>query len=647
MQLDMSSLTNGMASFPWVKFSTPGNHAITATYQGSNTYSGGTSDSIAIVVSGATVSGKVTSAATGNPIAGAGVWAIHTSGDGFNTTMTDAQGNYSFVLGAGPWVIWSGSGPGGSELKSERNATVVTGQNLTGQDLALVLPTPMPTATSFNTGQGTTASGSPTLFGSDLITFATTQCPNGTVTLGIVSDVGGAIQPLTLAETPPGSGHYTVTFDGAVVLQGHHGDTVFTITVTCPGAGPVEIKFDGYIDPSGTVVDQTGAPINGATVVLEAAPAFGGPYSAVPNGSIVMSPSNRLNPWPTKADGKYAWDVLPGFYRVVASAPGCTTVTSEHFAIPPEVTDLTLTLNCASASKVRRFAGLDRIGTAVLVSQDSFAGDLGQAVVLARADDFADALASGPLATARRGPLLLTATSGLDSRVRSEIDRVLPAGGAVVIAGGAGAVSEAVADALRADGFNVTRISGVNRYATAAAIADAVVAAMGAPAQAALLATGIDFPDGLVAGPAAAHLKGVVLLTSGKAMPGPTAAWLAAHPGITTFAIGGPAAGAAPTATAIVGDDRYTTATMVATRFFTNPTLVGVVSGVAFPDALVGAARLGANDAPLVLTAPPALSAATQSYLSGLNPRPARFEVYGGTSAVAAAIDDTLNGLAA
>ena len=61
---------------------------------------------------------------------------------------------------------------------------------------------------------------------------------------------------------------------------------------------------------------------------------------------------------------------------------------------------------------VRVIAGADRYETAVLVSQAGFPQGA-PAVVIARGDDFADALCSAPLAYAYGGPLLLTPASGL------------------------------------------------------------------------------------------------------------------------------------------------------------------------------------------------------------------------------------------
>ena len=71
-----------------------------------------------------------------------------------------------------------------------------------------------------------------------------------------------------------------------------------------------------------------------------------GPFDPVGDGSAIMSPSNRLNPSSTTADGAFAWDVIAGFYRVEASKPGCVTASSPVFEVPPPATGIVLKLAC-------------------------------------------------------------------------------------------------------------------------------------------------------------------------------------------------------------------------------------------------------------------------------------------------------------
>ncbi len=80
----------------------------------------------------------------------------------------------------------------------------------------------------------------------------------------------------------------------------------------------------------------------------------------------------------------------------------------------------------------------------------------------------------------------------------------------------------------------------------------------------------VDFGDALATGAAAAKIGGAVVLTDGETLPAATSAYLSKRFDAARFAIGGSAAKADPGATAVVGADRYETATRLATRFFTS-----------------------------------------------------------------------------
>ena len=59
-----------------------------------------------------------------------------------------------------------------------------------------------------------------------------------------------------------------------------------------------------------------------------------------------MSPGNRNNPDETDSNGHFGWDVIAGYYKVTATAPGCSSVTTAAMNIPPPVTNLNIQLNC-------------------------------------------------------------------------------------------------------------------------------------------------------------------------------------------------------------------------------------------------------------------------------------------------------------
>ena len=183
------------------------------------------------------------------------------------------------------------------------------------------------------------------------------------------------------------------------------------------------------------------------------------------------------------------------------------------------------------------------------------------------------------------------------------------------------------------------RIGGSDRYATAVAVANV----LGNPSTV-FLATGINFPDALSAGPAAAHLGGVVLLTDGSSMPAITRSYLNAHSG-TVYAIGGPAAAADGGASRIVGTDRMSTAAAVASSFFTAPVSIGVASGATFADAMSGGAYLARVGGPILLTYPTSVPAATSNYLSAVRSGLASSSLFGGTAAISLGVQTTIDQL--
>jgi autotransporter-associated beta strand protein len=296
-----------------------------------------------------------------------------------------------------------------------------------------------------------------------------------------------------------------------------------------------------------------------------------------------------------------------------------------------------------------RLAGVDRVDTAVKISQNAFpANGSANAVVLARGDLFPDALAGAPLAVNRGGPLLLAnlvaGATTVDARTVAEIQRVLTTGKTILVLGGASAIPDSMVQQLTGLGYQVPRqFAGTDRFQTAVLIAQT---GLNNPPNL-FLASGVNFPDALSAGPAAARAAGggAILLTNGNVMPTFTSQYLTSRTGATVFALGGPAAaaGGAPAGNQIVGVDRYATAVQVAQRFFPSPTALGVASGEAFPDGLTGGAHIGKIGGPLLLTAQAALPANVQSYLQSVKGTVNQLFIYGGTAAVSTQAADQIN----
>jgi putative cell wall-binding protein len=84
------------------------------------------------------------------------------------------------------------------------------------------------------------------------------------------------------------------------------------------------------------------------------------------------------------------------------------------------------------------------------------------------------------------------------------------------------------------------------------------------------------------------------------------------------------------------GATRYDTAAMIWDDLAPGIDVAYVASGANFPDALAGAARAGSEGAPVLLTRPDRLPAATAAALSRLDP--ARVVILGGSGAVSEAV---------
>ena len=160
----------------------------------------------------------------------------------------------------------------------------------------------------------------------------------------------------------------------------------------------------------------------------------------------------------------------------------------------------------ARSGQVQRLAGTDRYDTAAAVSQLYPAPS--RTAYLASGQTFPDALAGAALAGDQQAPLLLTRRDGLDTSTRAELARLEPR--QIVVLGGPSAVSDAVVQqAARLSGASVRRISGADRYETAAAVSQEYPSGT-TPAY---VASGQDFPDALVGAAAASHAGVPLVLT--------------------------------------------------------------------------------------------------------------------------------------
>jgi putative cell wall-binding protein len=326
-------------------------------------------------------------------------------------------------------------------------------------------------------------------------------------------------------------------------------------------------------------------------------------------------------------------------YGAIALAFGATQsdTKSDH---APDGQDMAAALEAASQGVVNRVAGTDRILTAIALSSDSVESGQAGAVVLAASQSFPDALAGGPLAYLHHAPMLLTAQTGLDPRVRTEMQRVLSPGGDVFVLGGTAALSDQVLTDVRAAGFTPKRVAGVNRFETAVAIADEFDSG-DLQHQEVLIADGRTFTDALIAGAVAPTVAGVVLLTDGSTMPPATASYLGAD-NTDHVAIGTPASQAAVGVQHITGTDPSDLSVKVATELQPIEGIVAVASQATFADALAGGPFIAAFGGPLLLTDPQTLSAPAQAAIEAAAGSLREVVIFGGTAAVSPAAEQAI-----
>jgi putative cell wall-binding protein len=265
-----------------------------------------------------------------------------------------------------------------------------------------------------------------------------------------------------------------------------------------------------------------------------------------------------------------------------------------------------------------QFTGADRYATAILISQRAHPNGA-PAVVLATGTDFPDALCASPLAAAYGGPILLTSPAGLSAKLKAELARLAPA--QVFLVGFGNQVTTVETGVRQAlPGAAVTRISGTNRYETAALVAEALRAKLGSVSRY-VLVSGDKFPDALSVAPLAAA-KGWPILLAPQAGPLPdaTVAEIARLGVDTALVVGTNVSVPATAVERLVGADRYETCALVAgyaLKQGSSLAHVAVATGENFPDALVAGPFLAMDDGIILLTRPTVIPAPIMRVIHG------------------------------
>lgn len=308
-----------------------------------------------------------------------------------------------------------------------------------------------------------------------------------------------------------------------------------------------------------------------------------------------------------------------------------------------------------------RIAGDNRIATSVALARKAFPGGT-DAVVIARADDYADALAAAPLAKAIGAPVLLSSGATLQSDVQSVVAD-LGASVAVII-GGERALPGSVVEGLEAAGVtDVVRIAGANRFDTAAQIAAELVAA---GADRIYIAEGSNpdpnrgWPDAVAVSALAAIEGNPILLVTRDAVPADTVLALSQLGVPQVTVVGGPAAvsdGVLAHLRTIVGSvervggsSRYATSRMLADRTLAaggSAVQPFIATGRSFPDALAAGPAAAALGSVLLLVdgADLAGSPDSRAWLTEQLPVMTKVVVVGGAASVSGSVETQVSTL--
>lgn len=226
-------------------------------------------------------------------------------------------------------------------------------------------------------------------------------------------------------------------------------------------------------------------------------------------------------------------------------------------------------------SSYQRIAGKNRYLTSEYVS----ARNKSKTVILASGEKFPDALSAVNLSNKYDAATILT-----DGRSYSIVN-ILKSRGAekVFLMGGVSSISADLERKIRQEGFNVERISGINRYETSKnAVKRAGYTSVG-------VASGENYTDALAAAPLLKQENSGLMLVDGRGYTVPS--------GVTVkYTFGGSRSIPQNGGERIYGVSRFETAIKISNKV-KNPRTMAVVSGDNFADALSATNLVVSDDA--------------------------------------------------
>ncbi|WP_109474086.1 cell wall-binding repeat-containing protein [Ornithinimicrobium cavernae] len=294
-------------------------------------------------------------------------------------------------------------------------------------------------------------------------------------------------------------------------------------------------------------------------------------------------------------------------------------------------------IDAAPATPVRRLSGSDRYATASQIAASHSPGV--NTVFLATGADYPDALVGAALAGSKAAPVLLTKQDQIPAATRWRLKQLAPKN--VVLLGGQSVISAEVGQEARdITGSSVSRMSGGDRFGTAAQISRGFD-----HADVVYVATGHNYPDALAGAARAGALDGPVLLTQTDHLPKATRTELSRLAPDQIVLLGGSSAISQTVAAQlgqygevrrVAGTHRYGTAAKIS-QDYQKAAMVYIATGENWPDALAGAARAGRDAAPILLVQKGNIPQATRAEVARLDPE--LIYVLGGHNAINASVE--------
>ena len=260
-----------------------------------------------------------------------------------------------------------------------------------------------------------------------------------------------------------------------------------------------------------------------------------------------------------------------------------------------------------------RIAGSNRYKTAIAAADKLLSlrkKKTFDAIVLANADNYPDALSGAALAGKYKAPILLMRSTGDNSGSKLTMDYIkahLTAGGRIFILGSESAIGASTESALVEAGYDVTRLGGANRYETNLLIVDEIAPDAGSDLY---IATGKNYADALSVSGISARTGCPVILVKNK-LTDEALERIAAIAPARVYILGGKAAVPADveaqlkdckSVKRLEGSNRYATAVKIAeTLAASKPKAAVVATGADFPDGLVSGLLASELNIPILL----------------------------------------------